>query len=310
LAIAPLSVDEPTVSMTFQVNNSPMAGREGKFVTSRQIRERLQRELIHNVALRVDDTGDPDKFKVSGRGELHLSILIENMRREGFELGVSRPEVIIREIDGVSCEPYESLILDIEEAHQGTMMEKLGSRKAELIDMVPDGKGRVRLEYTIPTRALIGFHTEFLTSTSGTGIMHHVFLRYAPLSPGKVGGRNNGVLIANGPGVAVAFALWNLQERGRMLVVPQTELYEGMIVGIHSRDNDLVVNASKAKQLTNIRASGTDEAINLVPAVLFSLEQALEFIDDDELVEVTPKSIRLRKKLLKENDRKRSNKAV
>lgn len=309
-AMTPLSVDEPTVSMTFQVNNSPMAGREGKYVTSRQIRERLQRELIHNVALRVDDTGDPDKFKVSGRGELHLSILIENMRREGFELGVSRPEVIVREIDGIACEPYESLILDLEETHQGTMMEKLGSRKAELLDMVPDGKGRVRLEYVIPTRALIGFHTEFLTSTSGTGIMHHVFLKYAPLSAGKVGGRNNGVMIANGPGVAVAFALWNLQERGRMLVVPQTELYEGMIVGIHSRDNDLVVNASKAKQLTNIRASGTDEAINLTPAILFSLEQALEFINDDELVEVTPKSIRLRKKLLKETDRKRSNKAV
>ncbi len=307
-AMPPLSVDEPTVSMTFQVNNSPLAGREGKFVTSRQIRERLQRELIHNVALRVDDTGDPDKFKVSGRGELHLSILIENMRREGYELGVSRPEVIIREIDGVACEPYESLILDIEETHQGTLMEKLGSRKAELLDMVPDGKGRVRLEYTIPTRALIGFHTEFLTSTSGTGIMHHVFLKYAPLNPGKVGGRNNGVLIANGPGVAVAFALWNLQERGRMLVSPQTELYEGMIVGIHSRDNDLVVNASKTKQLTNIRASGTDEAINLTPPIIFSLEQALEFIDDDELVEVTPKSIRLRKKLLKEHERKRSNK--
>lgn len=308
-ALPPLSVDEPTVSMTFQVNNSPMAGREGKYVTSRQIRERLQRELIHNVALRVDDTGDPDKFKVSGRGELHLSILIENMRREGFELGVSRPEVIIREIDGVACEPYESLILDIEETHQGTMMEKLGSRKAELLDMVPDGKGRVRLEYTIPTRALIGFHTEFLTSTSGTGIMHHVFLKYAPLNPGKVGGRNNGVMIANGPGVAVAFALWNLQERGRMLVMPQTDLYEGMIVGIHSRDNDLVVNASKAKQLTNIRASGTDEAINLTPPILFTLEQALEFIDDDELVEVTPKSIRLRKKLLKETDRKRAGKS-
>ncbi|MBB71219.1 MAG: translational GTPase TypA [Legionellales bacterium] len=300
-----LTVDEPTVSMTFQVNNSPFAGRSGKYLTSRQIRERLERELIHNVALRVDDTDDPDKFRVSGRGELHLSILIETMRREGYELGVSRPEVINREIDGKLCEPYEWLSIDIEDTHQGAVMEKLGLRKGELKDMQPDGSGRVRLDYMIPSRGLIGFHTEFLTTTSGTGIMHHVFDHYGEVKAGKVASRKNGVLIANGNGPTSAFALWNLQERGRMLVGPQTDVYEGVIVGIHSRDNDLVVNPLKGKQLTNIRAAGTDENINLTPHIQFSLEQALEFIEDDELVEVTPETIRLRKKLLKEHERKR-----
>ena len=300
-----LTVDEPTVSMTFQVNNSPFAGRSGKYLTSRQIRERLERELIHNVALRVDDTDDPDKFRVSGRGELHLSILIETMRREGYELGVSRPEVINREIDGKLCEPYEWLSIDIEDTHQGAVMEKLGLRKGELKDMQPDGSGRVRLDYMIPSRGLIGFHTEFLTTTSGTGIMHHVFDHYGEVKAGKVASRKNGVLIANGNGPTSAFALWNLQERGRMLVGPQTDVYEGVIVGIHSRDNDLVANPLKGKQLTNIRAAGTDENINLTPHIQFSLEQALEFIEDDELVEVTPETIRLRKKLLKEHERKR-----
>jgi GTP-binding protein len=304
-ALTALTVDEPTVSMTFQVNTSPLAGRDGKFVTSRQIKERLERELLHNVALRVNPTEHPDKFKVSGRGELHLSILIENMRREGYELGVSRPEVIIREIDGEMCEPYEQLIIDLEDTHQGTIMEKLGMRRGELKNMIPDGKGRVRLEYMIPTRGLIGFHNEFLTSTSGTGIMHHIFDHYGPLYPNKIITRNNGVMIANGTGVAVAYAMFNLQERGRLIVAPQVEVYEGMIVGIHSRDNDLVVNVSKTKQLTNIRASGSDENILLTPPIKFTLEQALEFIEDDELVEVTPKAIRLRKKLLKENERKR-----
>ncbi len=307
-ALPALSVDEPTVAMTFQVNNSPFAGREGKYVTSRQIRERLQKELIHNVALRVDDTADPDKFRVSGRGELHLSILIETMRREGFELGMSRPEVIMKEIDGQMAEPYESLTVDVEETHQGSIMEKLGSRRGKLLDMVPDGKGRVRLDYLIPARGLIGFRTEFLTATSGTGLMHHVFDHYGPAFAGSVAPRQNGVLIANGPGKAAGFALWNLQERGRMIIPPQTEVYEGMIVGIHNRDNDLVVNAIRGKQLTNMRASGSDENIMLTPHIQFSLEQALEFIEDDELVEVTPVSIRIRKKFLKENERKRSGK--
>ena len=305
--LPPLKVDEPTMSMTFQVNTSPFAGREGKYVTSRQVRERLQRELIHNVALRIEDTDDPDKFKVSGRGELHLSILIENMRREGYELAVSRPEVILHEIDGEICEPYEQLTVDVEEQHQGTIMEKLGERRGELLDMQPDGKGRVRLDYLIPARGLIGFQTEFLTATSGTGLLYHVFDRYGPQKKGAIGARLSGVLIANATGKALAYALFNLQERGRMMVGHGDEVYEGMIVGIHSRDNDLVVNPLKAKQLTNIRAAGSDENILLTPAVRMSLEQALEFIDDDELVEVTPKSIRVRKKLLLEHERKRAS---
>ena len=305
--LPPLKVDEPTMSMTFQVNTSPFAGREGKYVTSRQVRERLQRELIHNVALRIEDTDDPDKFKVSGRGELHLSILIENMRREGYELAVSRPEVILHEIDGEICEPYEQLTVDVEEQHQGTIMEKLGERRGELLDMQPDGKGRVRLDYLIPARGLIGFQTEFLTATSGTGLLYHVFDRYGPQKKGAIGARVSGVLIANATGKALAYALFNLQERGRMMVGHGDEVYEGMIVGIHSRDNDLVVNPLKAKQLTNIRAAGSDENILLTPAVRMSLEQALEFIDDDELVEVTPKSIRVRKKLLLEHERKRAS---
>jgi GTP-binding protein len=304
-ALPALSVDEPTISMTFQVNDSPFAGQEGKYVTSRKIRERLETELLHNVALRVEDTEDPDKFKVSGRGELHLSILIENMRREGYELAISRPEVILKEIEGEWFEPYEQLTVDVEETHQGSVMEKLGSRKGELTNMVPDGKGRVRLDYTIPTRGLIGFHTEFLSATSGTGLMYHVFEKYGPFVKGGVGQRINGVLIANCLGAARAFALFNLQERGRLFVEHQTPCYEGMVVGIHSRDNDLVVNVTKEKQLTNMRASGTDENIILTPPIKLSLEQALEFIDDDELVEVTPQSIRIRKKWLKENDRKR-----
>ena len=307
--LPPLKVDEPTMSMTFQVNTSPFAGREGKYVTSRQLRERLYRELIHNVALRIEDSDDPDKFQVSGRGELHLSILIENMRREGYELAVSRPEVIVREIDGESCEPYEQLTVDVEEQHQGTIMEKLGERRGELLDMQPDGKGRVRLDYLIPARGLIGFQTEFLTATSGTGLIYHVFDRYGPVKKGAIGARNNGVLIANGTGKALAYALFNLQERGRLMVGPGDEVYEGMIVGIHSRDNDLVVNPLKAKQLTNIRAAGSDENILLTPPVRMSLEQALEFIDDDELVEVTPKTIRVRKKLLLEHERKRAARA-
>jgi GTP-binding protein len=308
-ALPPLSVDEPTVSMTFQVNNSPFSGRDGKFVTSRQIRERLQRELLHNVALRVEDTEDPDKFKVSGRGELHLSILIENMRREGYELGVSRPEVIVKEVDGELCEPYEFVTIEVEEAHQGTIMEKIGERKGDLQDMVPDGQGRVRLEYNMPSRGLIGFQTEFLTATSGTGLIYHVFDRYGPMKKGDIGQRQNGVLISNVAGKGVAFGLFNLQERGRLFVEHGTEIYEGMIVGIHSRDNDLVVNPTKAKQLTNMRASGSDEAIVLTPPIRLSLEQALEFIDDDELVEVTPKTIRIRKKLLLEHERKKASRS-
>ncbi|MCC5791479.1 MAG: translational GTPase TypA [Legionellaceae bacterium] len=308
-ALPPLTVDEPTISMTFQVNDAPFAGKEGKYVTSRKLRERLDTELLHNVALRVEETEDPDKFKVSGRGELHLSILIENMRREGYELAISRPEVIMRDVEGEKQEPYEQLTVDVEEQHQGSIMEKLGERKGELQNMIPDGKGRVRLDYLIPTRGLIGFHTEFLSCTSGTGLNYHVFDHYGPAVKGRIGKRNNGVLIANCNGAARAFALFNLQERGRLFIDPQTECYEGMIVGIHSRDNDLVVNVTKEKQLTNMRASGTDENILLTPPIKLSLEQALEFIDDDELVEVTPVNIRLRKKELKEHERKRTSRA-
>ncbi|MEK6749818.1 MAG: translational GTPase TypA [Pseudomonadota bacterium] len=308
-ALPPLKVDEPTVSMTFQVNTSPFAGRDGKYVTSRQIRERLDRELVHNVALRVEDGEDPDKFLVSGRGELHLAILIENMRREGYELGVSRPQVIFRMIDGERCEPYEQLTVDTEEAYQGAVMEKLGTRGGELKNMMPDGKGRVRLDYIIPSRGLIGFRTEFLTATSGTGLMYHVFDSYAPVKKGEFGQRINGVLISNGLGKVLAYSLFTLQERGRLMVGPGDEVYEGMVIGIHSRENDLVVNPLKGKQLTNVRASGSDENIILTPPIRYSLEQALEFIDDDELVEVTPNAIRVRKKFLHENDRKRASKS-
>ena len=305
-ALPALSVDEPTVSMTFQVNNSPFAGKEGKFVTSRNIRERLERELIHNVALRVEDTDSPDKFKVSGRGELHLSVLIENMRREGFELGVSRPEVIVREIEGEKQEPFENVIFDVEEQHQGAVMEQMGYRKGELTNMEVDGKGRIRIEAVVPSRGLIGFRSEFLTITSGTGIMTSSFSHYGPVKTGDVAKRQNGVLISMVNGTVLGYALFNLQERGRMFVSPQTEVYEGMIVGQNSRSDDMVVNPTKAKQLTNVRASGTDDAIILTPPIIFTLEQALEFIEDDELVEVTPKSIRLRKKYLTESERKRN----
>jgi len=305
-SMVPLTVDEPTVTMTFQVNDSPFCGKEGKYVTSRQIKERLDRELIHNVALKVDQTGDPDKFKVSGRGELHLSILIETMRREGYELGVSRPEVIMKEIDGVMMEPWESLTVDIEDTHQGAIMEKLGIRKAELQDMVPDGKGRVRLDFLIPSRGLIGFQTEFLTTTSGSGLIYHSFLKYDTKVKGNLGQRQNGVLISNGTGKSLAFALFNLQNSGRLFFGHGVEIYQGMLIGIHSRSNDLVVNPLKGKQLNNIRAAGTDENLILSPPIRFSLEQALEFIDDDELVEVTPGNIRLRKKILSEGERKRA----
>lgn len=308
-AMPALSVDEPTVSMTLQVNNSPLCGQEGKFVTSRQISARLDRELKHNVALRVEDTDDPNKFKISGRGELHLSILIENMRREGFELGVSRPEVIVKEIDGVLSEPYEQLTVDVEEQYQGVIMEMLGTRGGDLKNMMPDGKGRVRIDYIIPARGLIGLQTYFLTASSGTGLIYNVFDHYGPVHKSTLGNRKNGVLIANGKGLSVAFAIFNLQERGQMLLGPGIDIYEGMIVGIHSRSNDLVVNILKGKQLTNIRASGKDDAIALTPPILFSLEQALEFINDDELVEVTPLNIRIRKKKLLEHERKRDKRS-
>jgi GTP-binding protein len=305
-ALPQLSVDEPTVSMTFQVNTSPFAGRDGRFITSRKLKERLEEELLHNVALRVQETDDRDRFRVSGRGELHLSVLIENMRREGYELGVSRPEVILREIDGEQQEPYEMVTVDVEERHQGAIMERLGERRGELLDMLPDSNGRVRLDYVVPSRGLIGFQTEFLTATSGTGLLHHVFDHYGPCKSGSIGARKNGVMVSNAAGKTLGYALFNLQERGRMLIGPGTEVYEGMVVGIHSRDNDLVVNPMKAKQLTNIRAAGSDENILLTPPVRFTLEQALEFIDDDELVEVTPRYIRIRKRHLRESDRKRA----
>ena len=309
-----LTVDEPTISMTFQVNDSPFAGVKdrsgGKFLTSRQLRDRLTRETAHNVALRVEDTADADKFKVSGRGELHLSILIENMRREGYELAVSRPEVIVRTVDGVVEEPYESLVVDMDEQFQGGVMGRLGERKALLQGMEPDGKGRVRLDYIIPARGLIGFQTEFKTLTAGTGLLFHVFDHYGPKAEGDIGQRNNGVLISNGTGPSPAYAQMAMQERGRLFIEPGEEIYEGQILGIHSKDNDLTVNALRGKQLTNFRASGKDDDEGLIPAIKFSLEQALEFIDDDELVEVTPKQIRLRKKLRTEVDRKRASRAA
>ncbi|MBK1718939.1 translational GTPase TypA [Thiocystis violacea] len=306
-AMPALTVDEPTVTMTFQVNTSPFCGRDGKYLTSRQLKDRLERELIHNVALRVEEGNDPEKFRVSGRGELHLSILLENMRREGFEMAVSRPEVIFREIDGQICEPYEQLTVDMDETSQGAIMQALGERRGELKDMVPDGRGRVRLDYEIPSRGLIGFQTEFMSLTSGTGLKYHVFDRYRPANMGGIAPRRNGALISNGTGKALGYALFALQERGRMMVSPSDEVYEGQVVGIHSRDNDLTVNPLKAKQLTNIRAAGSDENILLTPPVKFTLEQALEFIEDDELVEITPKAIRVRKRYLKEHERKRAN---
>ena len=306
-ALPPLTVDEPTVSMQFMVNNSPFAGKEGKYVTSRAIRDRLDRELIHNVALRVEDTDSPDRFKVSGRGELHLSVLIENMRREGFEMGVARPEVIMKEIDGVKSEPYENVMFDVEDQHQGGVMEQMGLRRGEMTNMEVDGKGRTRIEATVPSRGLIGFRSEFLTMTSGTGIMTSSFSHYGPSQTGSVAKRQNGVLVSMVQGTVLGYALFTLQERGRLFAYPQLEVYEGMIVGINSRSDDMAVNPTKAKQLTNVRASGTDEAIALVPPIRHTLEQALEFIEDDELVEVTPKSIRLRKRFLTESERKRNS---
>ena len=306
-ALPALSVDEPTVTMTFQVNNSPFAGKEGKFVTSRNILERLEAELVHNVALRVEQTDDPDKFKVSGRGELHPGILIENMRREGFELAVSRPEVIMIQKDGETQEPYETVTIDVEEAHQGPIMEKMGTRKAELTDMAPDGKGRIRMDFIVPSRGLIGFQTEFMTITSGSGLMYHTFLQYGPHKGGSFALRTNGVLVSNAMGKALTYSLFGLQERGRLFIEHAQEVYEGQVVGIHSRSNDLTVNCLKGKQLTNVRSSGTDEAQVLTPPIKMTLEQALEFIDDDELVEVTPESIRIRKRFLTENERKRAS---
>jgi GTP-binding protein len=305
VSMPPLSVDEPTISMTFQVNDSPFAGQEGKFITTRQIKERLERELLYNVALRVESGETPDKYRVSGRGELHLSVLIESMRREGFELAVSRPEVIMQEIEGKLHEPFESLVIDCNDEHQGSVIEELGYRKAEMQDLLPDGKGRVRLQFLVPTRGLIGFRSMFLSMTSGSGLMTHVFDHYGEFKSANLGGRNNGVLVSMVKGKALGFALFNLQERGRLFIGPNIEVYEGMIIGLHSRDNDLAVNPTKGKQLTNVRASGTDEAIMLTTPIVHTLEQAMEFIADDELVEVTPSQIRLRKRFLTENERKR-----
>lgn len=309
-ALPALSVDEPTVTMFFCVNTSPFCGKEGKYVTSRQILERLNKELVHNVALRVEETANPDEFRVSGRGELHLSVLIENMRREGYELAVSRPKVIFREIDGKKQEPFEQVTIDIEEQHQGSVMEALGIRKGEVKDMIPDGKGRTRLEYVIPSRGLIGFRNEFMTMTSGTGLLYSTFSHYDDVKPGEIGQRKNGVLISNATGKALAYALWGLQDRGKLMIDHGVEVYEGQIIGIHSRSNDLTVNCLQGKKLTNMRASGKDDAIQLTTPVKLTLEQAIEFIDDDELVEVTPTSIRVRKKLLTENDRKRANRTT
>jgi GTP-binding protein len=305
-ALPTMGVDEPTLTMNFMVNSSPLAGQEGKFVTSRQIRERLDKELLVNVALKVEETQDTDVFRVSGRGELHLTILLENMRREGFELAVGKPTVVYREIDGVKCEPIEMLTVDVEDTHQGVVMEALGARKGDLVDMVPDGRGRVRLDYRIPARGLIGFQTDFMNMTRGTGLKSNVFDEYAPLR-GDIASRRNGVLISAEKGEAVAYALWKLQDRGRMIVSPGDRLYEGMVVGLHSRDNDLVVNPIKGKQLTNVRSSGTDEAVALVPPIQITLESAIEMIEDDELVEITPKTIRIRKRFLLEHERKKAS---